>query len=453
MGEKRLLTGWGATAATSAEVVSAPSPAPLEPASAPLARLLAGVGERGIIARGLGRSYGDPAQNAGGLVVGDLSGRIALDPDAGTVDVGAGVSLHDLIRTVLPHGFYVPVTPGTRMVSVGGAVASDVHGKNHHRSGSFGDHVEHVVLMTADGQVRTVSPSLDAPLFWATVGGMGLTGLILEVRLRLLPVETGHMVVRTERLGDLDAVMTRMKELDPHVTYSVAWLDTLARGRNMGRSVLTTGEHARLEDLPRGHRDRWALPRPAVLAAPRVPGPGLVSRPAIHAFNELWFRKAPRLREGEVQSASAFFHPLDAVAGWNRLYGRHGFVQYQFVLPDASEHLVAPLLERVAAAGHPSFLSVIKRFGPANAGMLSFPTSGWTVALDVPARPQLVALFATLDRMVLEGGGRLYLAKDARMTPGALASGYPRLDEFRAVRDRVDPERVFQSDLSRRLAL
>jgi decaprenylphospho-beta-D-ribofuranose 2-oxidase len=184
-----------------------------------------------------------------------------------------------------------------------------------------------------------------------------------------------------------------------------------------------------------------------------VPGGGLVSRPAIRAFNELWFRKAPRLREGELQSTSAFFHPLDGVAGWHRLYGRRGFVQYQFVLPDASSSLLAPLLERVAGAGHPSFLSVLKRFGPGNRGMLSFPMSGWTLALDVPARPELVPLLAELDRTVLSGGGRFYLAKDARMTRECLEAGYPRLGEFERVRERVDPDRVFQSDQSRRLGL
>ena len=281
---------------------------------------------------------------------------------------------------------------------------------------------------------------------------MGLTGLILEVTLRLLPVRTGHMVVRTERLGDLGAVMTRMRELDPQVTYSVAWIDTLARGRSLGRSVLTTAEHAALDDLaPR--MDRWALPGNARLRAPSVPGPGLVVPAAVRAFNELWYRKAPSLREGEVQSTSSFFHPLDGVADWNRLYGRRGFVQYQFVLPDESEALLPLLLEKLASLGHPSFLSVLKRPGPANSGMLSFPTQGWTLALDVPARVGLINLFEELDRAVLEAGGRFYLAKDARMSPQSLAAGYPRLDEFRRVRAEVDPGGVFQSDQSRRLGL
>lgn len=452
MAEERLLTGWGGTAPTRAQVVAAPTGPVTEPPVEALRRLVASAGPRGLVARGLGRSYGDPAQNAGGLVVTDLPARVEVDRAAGTARVGGGVSLHDLIREVLPLGFYVPVTPGTRMVTVGGAVASDVHGKNHHAVGSFGDHVEEMLLLTADGGLRTVTPEGDPDLFWATVGGMGLTGLVLEVVLRLLPVETGHMLVRTERLGDLDAVMGRMRELDEHVTYSVAWIDTLARGRATGRSVLTTGEHAALSDL--GSRtDRWALPGPARLAAPPVPGGGLVSRPAIMAFNEMWFRKAPRLREGELQSASAFFHPLDGVSHWNRLYGRPGFVQYQFVIPDEAEDLLPRLLARVSSAGHPSFLSVLKRFGPGNAGMLSFPTAGWTLAMDVPTRPGLVDLFADLDAAVTGAGGRFYLAKDARMSRAALEAGYPRLPDFERVRAEVDPHHVFQSDLSRRLGL
>jgi decaprenylphospho-beta-D-ribofuranose 2-oxidase len=435
-----------------ADLVSAPVPGPQSTFVEALGDVLEQVGERGLVVRGLGRSYGDPAQNAGGTVLGDMPASLHLDAEAGWADVGAGMSLHELIRRVLPLGFYVPVTPGTRMVTIGGAVAADVHGKNHHRVGSFGDQLEHIVLLTADGTVRTVSPSNDADLFWATVGGMGLTGIILEARIRLLPVETGHMLVRTERLANLDLVMARMKELDDEVTYSVAWIDTLARGASMGRSVLTSGEHATAEDLGSRAAGRLALPGRALLAAPPMPA-GVVTRPAIKAFNEMWFRKAPKLREGEVQSASAFFHPLDGINDWNRLYGPRGFVQYQFVVPDSAEHLMAPLLTRVSAAGHPSFLSVLKRFGPGNDGMLSFPTSGWTLAMDVPVRPGLASLFAELDEMVLAGGGRFYLAKDSRMSPETLRAGYPRLGEFLAVRDRVDPERVFQSDQSRRLGL
>ncbi len=238
-------------------------------------------------------------------------------------------------------------------------------------------------------------------------------------------------------------------------TYSVAWIDTLARGRHLGRSVLTLGEHATADELValRGPRDRWLVPGDPRASVPAHVPPHLMSRPAVKAFNELWFRKAPRLREDELQSISSFFHPLDAVGEWNRLYGRQGFVQYQFVLPDDAEDDLVMLLETIADAGRPSFLSVLKRFGPANPGLLSFPAMGWTLAMDVPTHPGLRPLFARLDAMLVERGGRIYLAKDSRMTPTTMAQMYPRLDEFRAIRAQVDPGGVFRSDLSRRLEI
>lgn len=452
-GEWTDLVGWGRTAPTRARLVSStPDALP-----ALLRDLDPAVCDRGVLARGLGRSYGDAAQNAGGTVIAPLPARIELDesaPGGPVVRVSAGTDLHALMRALLPTGHFVPVTPGTRYVTVGGAIAADVHGKNHHRDGSFGQHVAALDLLVADGSVRTVGPlpDQDPELFWATVGGMGLTGVVLSAEVRVPRVETGWMSVRTERIEDLETLMGRMRAADDETTHSVAWIDTLARGRHLGRSVLTLGEHAVLDALPPG-RDRWHLPGAPLVSAPRVVPRHLISRPAIRAFNELWFRKAPRLREGELQTIGAFFHPLDMVAAWNRLYGSPGLVQYQFVLPDAAEAAVPRLLERIAQAGHPSFLSVLKRFGPANPGFLSFPLQGWTLALDVPTDPGLVPLLGELDREVLDHGGRLYLAKDSRMSAETFAASYPRLEDFRAVRARVDPDGVFASDLSRRLRI
>ena len=442
------LTGWGRTAPTVARLVA--------PDVDDLPRLVSAAGPRGILARGLGRSYGDAAQNSGGVVVGPLPGDIELvrpAPDA-AVRVSAGTSLHELIRWLLPRGLFVPVTPGTRHVTVGGAIAADVHGKNHHRDGSFGAHVEEITLVCGDGELHRVGPARDAELFWATVGGMGLTGIITGAIVRVRPVESGYLLVDTERLPDLDAVMARMLEADRDASYSVAWIDTVTRGRHLGRSVLTTGEHAGLADLPaRLCSDPWPLPGDARLTAPD-PGPvRLVSRAGVRVFNEAWFRKAPRHRAGELQTTAAFFHPLDGVARWNRLYGRAGFVQYQLVLPDDAAGRLPAVLERVARSGYASFLSVLKRFGPASGGLLSFPMPGWTLALDLPVRPGVGELFVELDRLVLDGGGRLYLAKDSRMSPAMLAATYPRVEEFRRVRRRVDPYAVLRSDLARRLAI
>lgn len=446
MSDRELLTGWGGTAPTAAHLVTS--------SIEDLGAVLGAAGPRGLVARGLGRSYGDVAQNAGGDVLAPLPGGIEIDAAQGLARVAAGTSFHDLMRDLIPAGFFVPVTPGTRFVTMAGAVACDIHGKNHHRDGSIADHVVALDLLTADGTVRTVGPESDPELFWGTVGGLGLTGVITSVVLRLRRVETGYMEVDTERLPDLDSVMARIVASDRSTTYSVAWIDTLARGRAMGRSVLTRGEHAtRARLVGRARREPLVVPGEPRLGAPRLVPPGLISRPSVRAFNEMWFRKAPRQRSGEIQSISSFFHPLDGVAHWNRLYGAHGFVQYQFVLPDPEEGRLVRMLERISAAGYPSFLAVLKRFGAGNPGLLSFPTSGWTLALDIPTDPTLAPLLTELDRDVVEAGGRVYLAKDSRLSPATLETMYPRLDEFRALRARVDPGRVFQSDLSRRLNL
>lgn len=435
------LSGWGCTTPTWADTVSA---------DADPAELIGGPHPRGMLARGLGRSYGDAAQNGGGLVLPPGPTRIDVDRARGVATVSGGTSLHDLMRHVLPMGFFVPVTPGTRFVTVAGAIACDIHGKNHHRSGSFGEHVESIDLVGADGVTRTLAKGSDD--FWLTVGGMGLTGIITSAVLSLLPVETALMSVDTERVPDLTTLMRRMRESDDDHTYSVAWIDTLARGRSLGRSVLTRGEHATAQQAG-SRRHGGALPGRARLAAPPYAPGWLISRPTITLFNEMWFRKAPARRLGQLTSISAFFHPLDGVEGWNRLYGRRGFVQYQFVVPDSAEQSMVEIMERVSAAGHPSFLAVLKRFGPGNRAPLSFPMAGWTLALDLPTNRGLRVLFAELDRIVVAAGGRIYLAKDSRLDAETLAQMYPRLGEFRTGLRRLDPDRVFRSDLARRLDL
>jgi decaprenylphospho-beta-D-ribofuranose 2-oxidase len=414
--------------------------------------LLRGAGARGLIARGLGRSYGDAAQNSGGEVLLPIGGAPHLEGDR--VVAAAGTSLHDLMRYLLPLGRFLPVTPGTRYVSVGGAIACDVHGKSHHATGTFGANVDGFDLVTPDGRTRAVTPDGDPELFWATVGGMGLTGVITSATLRTIPVETGWASVTTDRHDDLDSLMAAMREGDDAWTYSVAWVDTLARGRSLGRSVLTRGEHARRDELD-GRRagTPYPLPGDPRLGAPPAVPSGLVSRTSVRAFNELWFRKAPRHRTGELQTLAAFFHPLDGVADWNRLYGPAGFVQYQLVVPDGAGDVVRDAVATLAASGHASFLAVLKRFGPANDGLLSFPMSGWTLALDLPTRAGLAALLDRLDDAVVEAGGRVYLAKDSRLRADRFAAMYPRREEFARVRDRVDPRRVLSSDLARRLDL
>lgn len=447
---RKTLTGWGRTAPTIADVVS---PMTREQ----VADALAHRSERGVIARGLGRSYGDPAQNGGGLVLDMTALNRVLDADLenGIVTVEAGVSLDRLIELFVPFGFFVPVTPGTRQVTVGGAIGADVHGKNHHAKGSFCDHVLSMDLLLADGTVRTVTPDGDPELFWATAGGMGLTGIVLSAVVRMTPIETSLVSVDTDRTKDLDEIMALMAETDEKYTYTVAWLDCLAKGRNLGRSVLTCGEFARLEDLPAKKRGNPLRFKSGTLATVPDLVPGrLPNKFTMGLFNEMWYRKAPQHKVGQLQGITAFFHPLDLVQEWNRVYGKTGFLQYQFVVPFGHEDALRQAVEKISAAGAPSSLTVLKRFGPGNPGYLSFPKPGWTLTLDFPTNtPGLSRLLRELDELVLSNDGRMYLAKDSRMDPADMARMYPRLEEFRTVRAKVDPDGVFVSDQARRLGL
>ncbi|MCB0914110.1 MAG: FAD-binding oxidoreductase [Actinobacteria bacterium] len=453
-----LLTGWGRTAASAATVAL---PAPGEDPRVALESVVRDPhrAARGLVARGLGRSYGDSAQNGGGLVLKLPSGGLVLDSDSGTLTAEAGTSLDEILRVIVPQGWFVPVTPGTRYVTVGGAIAADIHGKNHHRDGTFGAHVRSLDLLTADGQVRTLRPDsadeFERDLFAATVGGMGLTGVILRATFGLLPIETSKILVDTRRTRDLDDVMERMVAADDSATYSVAWIDSVAKGKRFGRGVLTTGEHAPLAALTGPDLKDPTGYNPSMLASapPFVPG-GLLTPLTVRAFNEAWYRKAPLSRDAEVQSIPAFFHPLDGVGDWNRIYGPKGFLQYQFAVPDSGAHVVRLALEELQRIGAPSFLSVLKRFGPDNGFPLSFPMKGWTLALDLPAAvDSLGSTLDSLDEAVLAAGGRFYLAKDSRTTPATLAAGYPQIDRFRAVKAAIDPDHLFVSDQSRRLGL
>jgi decaprenylphospho-beta-D-ribofuranose 2-oxidase len=442
--DERLLTGWGRTAPTSAHVRPVTSAADVQEA-------VARAGARGILARGMGRSYGDAAQSAGGTILDPSSMKgIELDYSTGTVTAGSGASLDELMKTLVPSGFFVPVTPGTRMVSVGGAIAADVHGKNHHVDGTFGSHVQSMRVVDGTGEVVELTP--DDERFWATVGGMGLTGVILDATFDLIPITSSLISVDTERARDLDDVMDRLIRGDETYRYSVAWVDSV---HPSGRGVLTRGDHAPREWVS---GKAAAVPlafEPKVLArAPGfVPG-GLVNTLSMRAFNEMWFRKAPASKQGQLQTIGEFFHPLDIVQDWNRVYGPRGFLQYQFAVPDAAGHLVGRALAALRSIGALSALTVLKRFGASNAAPMSFPQPGWTLAVDVPAGVTgLDRVLDALDAEVLAAGGRLYLAKDSRMSPAMMAASYPRLSEWQRVRDAMDPKGVFTSDLARRLSL
>ena len=443
MTHNEVLTGWGRTAPCLTRVV--------EPALGELGSTALG---SSIVARGLGRGYGDCAVAGGGVTLSTRAMRSIAIGD-GVLEAEAGASLEEVLKVAIPQGWFVPVTPGTRFVTVGGAIASDIHGKNHHRDGTFGAHVEEMDIVLATGETRTVRRQNDPALFWATIGGMGLTGIITRAVVRMTPIETSLMNTVTHRVRNIDDLMAAMVAADDEHRYSVAWVDTLSTKKSLGRSVLSLGDHARMHDLSNKQRRSPLAYKPVQrLSTPARMPSGLLNPLTVRAFNEAWYRKAPARPKRALDTMSAFFHPLDGVADWNRIYGATGFVQYQFVVPDAASALIPQVLERFADERIPAFLTVLKRFGAHNEGMLSFPSRGWTLAVDIPAGvDDLDETLDELDDVVVEAGGRVYLAKDSRMHPRHLAAMYPRLEEFRALRRTVDPEGRFASNLSRRLGL
>jgi decaprenylphospho-beta-D-ribofuranose 2-oxidase len=401
-----------------------------------------GAASRGAIARGLGRSYGDAAQLRDGLVVATARLRgYALDGEAGIVTAGAGVTIGELLGALVPHGWMVPVVPGTQHVTLGGAVASDIHGKNHGTAGSFGAHVRGLGLLIGSGDVVELAPEDD--LFAATVGGMGLTGVITWVKLALRPVTSALLTVDTDRVDSLDNALALLSS--PGGPHRVAWLDLL--GPRPVRGVVTRAEH----------REVGVGEGATVAARATVPAAwpaGLLRRTTIRAFNEVRYRMAPRLERDAVEPLGRHMFPLDALDAWPRLYGRAGFVQYQLVVPYGEERVLEQVIARLRRSPVPCYLAVLKDFGPAGGPPLSFPIAGWTLALDLPrTAAALTPLLDGFDELVAGAGGRVYLSKDARIKPEVVAAMYPRLAEWRAIRDAADPDGVWRSDLGVRVGL
>jgi decaprenylphospho-beta-D-ribofuranose 2-oxidase len=401
----------------------------------------------GVLARGMGRSYGDAAQLGGGLVLDTtrLKG-FTLDEAGGTVTACAGVTLGELLDALVPAGWMVPVVPGTQHVSVGGAIASDIHGKNHGVAGTFGSHVTGMTLLTAACEIVELSPGDE--VFAATLGGMGLTGVIVSAQVRLTPVSSPILTVDTDRVGDLEHALEALRA--PGGPHRVAWLDLL--GSRRGRGIVTRAEHLPSDAMPAD-----ASGGATVGARATVPTrwPGALLRPeTVRAFNELRFRRAPARERGRAESIGRHMFPLDALDAWPRLYGRPGFVQYQLVVPFGAEAALEAVIGELRRASVPCYLAVLKDFGPTNGAPLSFPIAGWTLALDLPrVAPGLGPALDRCDALVAQAGGRVYLSKDARMRPDALGAMYPRLKEWRTVRERIDPDGVWRSDLALRTGL
>ena len=406
---------------------------------------------------GLGRSYGDAALPAVGGVALEctrLDRLLAFHPEDGVLIAEAGVSLAEIERVFLPRGWFPPVVPGTGHVTLGGAVAADVHGKNHHVDGSIGDHVSELTLALADGRVVTCTPDVDGALFHATIGGMGLTGVILAVGLRLIRVPSAWVTSDVVRTRDLDETIRAFEDDAVH-RYSVAWLDVLGRGRRLGRAVIFRGDFAEGREVAKwpAHQ-RFAMPQGMRVTVPCA-APSAVFRPGLLRWFNAEYWAAHRSKRGALVHAIPFFHPLDAPLRWNRAYGRRGFVQWQALFPEATarEALIRAVSTYRRARGG-SFLAVLKRFGREAASRpLSFPRPGWTLTLDLPcdASGSFRVVTKELDAIVAEAGGRFYLAKDALVDSQLFAQGYPRLEAFRQVRQRVDPGRRFRTAQSVRL--
>jgi FAD/FMN-containing dehydrogenase len=399
-----------------------------------------------VLPYGLGRSYGDSCLNDGGtlLLTLGLDRFLALDEARGLISCEAGVSLGEILRLVVPRGFFLPVVPGTKEVTIGGAIANDVHGKNHHRNGTFGSQVDSLELLRSSGERLTCSPTVNPELFAATIGGLGLTGLVLRATLKLRPIAASAIDAETVAIRDLDEFFSLSRESDERFEHTVAWIDCLASGRRLGRGILHRGNHS---------AEPGALIPPPLAGRLSVPIEFPVSplnRLTLSAFNSLYHCKN-RMAAGRHQlQPNPFFFPLDGISRWNLIYGRDGFFQFQSVVPPgAAPNTIRTMLATIAASGQGSFLAVLKNFGAATSpGLLSFPRPGTTLALDFPNRGELTRrLFRELHAMVADAGGRIYPAKDGLMPPGQFQAQYGKvLDDFRA---RMDP--AFSSSFWRRV--
>jgi len=407
------------------------------------ADIIATLGE--LIPRGLGRSYGDSSLASRMLDTQHLDHFLNFDQIHGLLTCSAGVSLDSILRLFVPRGWFLPVTPGTRFITIGGAIASDVHGKNHHIDGSFSKHVSSIELLLGNGNIATASAAENTDLFRATCGGMGLTGLIISATLALKPIRSSEIIETTIKMPDLDSVLTAFEE-NASATYSVAWIDCRERGKHLGRSILMLGEHAETGPLTAERKSAWPVPF-------EMPA-GLLNSSTVKAFNTLYYAKTAPGKHTHRTPFEPFFYPLDKLANWNRLYGKPGFVQYQFVLPKKTcISGLRKILETIATSGRGSPLAVLKVLGQGNQNLLSFPIEGYTLALDFKAEPAVFILLDELDKLVLAHGGRLYLTKDARMSEATFKTSYPLWPEFESIRERHHAIGKFSSIQSKRLGL
>ncbi|MCX2931962.1 FAD-binding oxidoreductase [Mycobacterium sp. CVI_P3] len=456
----RSLTGFGRTAPSVAQVLSTPDVEVIAAAVRQVAdadSTSPSYLRRGIVARGLGRSYGDQAGNGGGIVV-DMTplNRIhSLSADTAVADVDAGVSLDQLMKAALPFGLWVPVLPGTRQVTVGGAIGSDIHGKNHHSAGSFGNHVLSMDLLMADGEVRTLTPDgPDGELFWATVGGNGLTGIVIRARIAMTRTETAYFIADGIATADLDeTVAVHQDGSEDNYTYSSAWFDLINPPPKLGRAAVSRGSLAKLDQLPpKLAKNPLQFSAPKLPAVPNLFPVSVMNKMSLSLVGEAFYRVSGNY-QNKIVNLTQFYHMLDITTGWQYAYGPSGFAQHQFLVPPDALDDFKDIIRWIQTQGHYSALNVFKLFGPGNPAPLSFPMAGWNVAMDFPNNAGVNEFLNELDDRVMKFGGRVYTAKDSRVSAEKFHAMYPRIDEWIALRRKADPNGVFASDMARRLEL
>ena len=401
----------------------------------------------GIIAYGNGRNYGDLAMSEGGtaLLLRRLDRILDFDVDNSTITIESGATFAELLDFTAKRGFLPPVAPGTAFATLGGGVASDVHGKNHDHHGSLGAHIDWLDIVTANGDCVRASLTNHPELFAATIGGCGLTGVIARLKLRLQRKSANAVETNEYRVRDLDHFFELMSTHRDKATYTVGWIDALQKGRSLGRGIFQTGEPIKANGIK---------PRRDSLSVPITMPSYTLNKLSIGLFNALYYKRIPATGRQRIVEYSAFHHPLDAIKNWNRLYGRNGFYQFQCVLPDkTARDGIRDILELVAAKGAASFLGVLKTFGAEGLGYLSFPLPGVTLSLDLPVRSETDMLMGHLEEKTRNNGGRIYLAKDAALSADGFAEMYPRLNQFRSTLHEYDPDCRFESDMSRRLKI
>jgi FAD/FMN-containing dehydrogenase len=411
---------------------------------------IAGRLSRPAIAHGNGRCYGDASLSPEVVSTLRFDKILAFDEVHGILTCQSGLLLSDLLQIIVPRGWFLPVTPGTKFITVGGAVASDVHGKNHHLDGSFSRHVLSMSVLTGTGETIVCGPDTSSDLFHATCGGMGLTGIILDVKFRLKRIYTSYISQKQIRARNLDEAM-ELFEANSGYTYSVAWIDCLKGGRGFGRSILMLGEHAVQDDVA-SHKPLVAREK-SLLTVPFYFPSFVLNGFSVKAFNALYYAKNYKTTMDSLVHYDSFYYPLDSILSWNKIYGKKGFVQYQFVLPlSASKSGLVDIMTRISKRGMGSFLAVLKLFGEQE-DLISFPMKGYTLALDFPIRPGLFEFLDELDEIVAAYGGRIYLSKDARMKSEIFWKTYPHATEFKDILRKYDPDNRFVSGLSQRLMI